>query len=163
MLECTWTLLIFTEDIIWKYREQYPACRLFDFHENFNLENISPLQIYFSVNVKDNLAITIYVEQRNRHLQRPLKSLQLSYTGPSISSLDLNSPKSMSLMLRISQTINLPESSECQNYPTYKYRSFGDCDREEIYKKIKNELQLMPFWAAKTPNEVTELRLRGSA
>ena len=92
------------------------------------------MEMYIEPKIIDNMGMTVYVEQINRELARPLKSSQLFYIGPAISSLDLGSPKGMTLMVRISQTINLPDTTGCQHYPTSRYERFGDCDREDVYK-----------------------------
>ena len=60
--------------------------------------------------------------------------------------------------LSISQTRNLEmdPGKSCKNYPTEKFPSYLDCDESFVYNLMKNYFKIMPFWAARNLDEVTE-------
>ena len=60
--------------------------------------------------------------------------------------------------LSISQTRNLEmdPGKSCKNYPTEKFSSYQDCDESFVYNLMKNKYKIMPFWAARKLDEVTE-------
>ena len=62
--------------------------------------------------------------------------------------------------LSISQTRNLEMDPgvSCKNYPTEKFSSYQDCDESFVYNLMKNYYKIMPFWAARKLDEVTESR-----
>ena len=45
----------------------------------------------------------------------------------------------------------------CKNYPTDKFSSYQECDESFVYSLMKNYFKIMPFWAARNLDEVTEL------
>ena len=103
--------------------------------------------------------VTILVEDRMKALARRLsKSNSLDYIGPPIKTGSSN-PKFRQFILRIAQTIDLEEDpgSMCINYPTKAFTSFRDCDERFVYQEMKQKYNLMPFWAAKSLDEVTKL------
>ena len=40
-------------------------------------------------------------------------------------------------------------------YPTKEFKSFHDCDEHYVYQEMKQKYNLMPFWAAKNIDEIT--------
>ena len=67
----------------------------------------------------------------------------------------MGSPREIKLMLKLSQTINLPteeDDESCQNYPFHGFDTYGDCDADYV-KKIFASYGLTPFWLAKSPKE----------
>ena len=148
-----------SNSIIWKSdTQQYPACRILDLKDNFDL-NASPLQVYFSAKENPNLELTIFVEQVNRVMKRPQKILQFDYVGPTIYN-SLNTPKSLSFLMKFSQIKYLEEAPQhrCLDYPTEQFENYGDCDEKNIYERFKNQFKIMPFWVARSSEEVTDLR-----
>ena len=119
----------------------------------------SPERILLNLNTSQMFGVTILVEDRMKALARRLsKSHSLDYIGPPIVSKRLN-PNYQRFILRIAQTIDLEEDpgSRCINYPTKTFASFRDCDERFVYQEMKQKYNLMPFWAAKSPDEVTKL------
>ena len=60
------------------------------------------------------------------------------YSGPSILSNDLNIPIFQSVVLSLSQTINLEADLDknCKNYPDEKFDSFKHCDDDFLRKQV---------------------------
>ena len=46
----------------------------------------------------------------------------------------------------------------CKNYPTEKISSYQGCIESFVYNLMKNYYKIMPFWAARKLDEVTESR-----
>ena len=153
-------LVILGEDIEWSMIIAYSACKTVDISKIWNLKENSPLYIYFQFNEIDNLGVSLKVEDRKMSLNnRKLRSQTVSYEGASLVVDELKSPKYMKVFLDISQTIkleNYDEGVQCKNYPTAKFKSFSDCDEEFVYNTMKTEYEIMPFWAARTLDEVTK-------
>ena len=61
---------------------------------------------------------------------------------------------------RMTQDIHVAAdtSKNCVNYPTSKFKSYTHCDEEFVYNMFQNEIGLMPFWVAKSMDEVTQLK-----
>lgn len=61
---------------------------------------------------------------------------------------------------RMTQDIHVEADAHknCVNYPTSKFKSYTHCDEEFVYNMFKNEIGLMPFWVAKSMDEVTHLK-----
>ena len=104
--------------------------------------------------------VTVLIEDRMKALRRRLsKSNSLDYIGPPIKTRRL-SPKIDRFILSFAQTIDLEEDpgSMCTDYPTKTFASFHDCDENFVYQEMRQKYNLMPFWAAKSLNEVTKLK-----
>lgn len=118
----------------------------------------SPNRILFSI--KNSHTVTVLIEDRKKALRkRLLKSNSLDYEGSSIET-KRNVSKIDRLLLTFSQTINLENQADnvCVEYPTEKFESFYDCDEHYVYQEMRQKYNLMPFWAAKTLDEVTRLQ-----
>lgn len=104
--------------------------------------------------------VTVLIEDRTKALRRRLsKSNSLDYFGPPMETKRL-SPKIDRFVLSVAQTIELEEDpgSMCINYPTKTFASFHDCDESFVYQEMRQKYNLMPFWAAKSLDEVTKLK-----
>ena len=66
----------------------------------------------------------------------------------------------MSIGVKLSQTIysERDKSKPCVNYPTEKYVSYEDCDRCTVYQKVLDKFNLVPFWSARSLDEVSMTR-----
>ena len=60
---------------------------------------------------------------------------------------------------KISQTIDseLDKDKKCRNYPFKTWESYKDCDFEFVHENFLS-MGIMPFWATKDLNTVTNLR-----
>ena len=125
------------------------------------MKTVVPIQIFISVSKHDNLGISIYLEDKNKALKRPLKVSMLDYAGPDISNPDLSKPKLERVILRIFQSIDseLDMDKNCVNYPNETYSSYIECDEKYVYNQFATKYkQVLPFWATKDLKEVTSLR-----
>ena len=113
------------------------------------------------LNFKNNpiIDVTVLIEDKMKALRRRLsKSNSLDYIGPKMETRRL-SPQIDRFILSFAQTIDSEEDpgSMCTNYPTKTFASFHDCDENFVYQEMRQKYNLMPFWAAKSLNEVTKL------
>ena len=109
--------------------------------------------------IKTSHSVTILIEDRGKALRkRLLKSNSLDYVG-SVIETKKNQSKLERFLLSFTQTKDLEQEagSMCEEYPTQKFKSFHDCDEHYVYQEMKQKYNLMPFWAAKTLDEVTRL------
>ena len=82
------------------------------------------------------------------------------YKGSSIEINELTIPKDVLFLITISQTIHLESESglKCKNYPSDLFKSYQECDEAFVYNEMKNRYKIMPFWAAQSLDEVTNIR-----
>ena len=100
------------------------------------------------------------IEDRLKMLsRRTLKSNTIDFEGPIIEINDLMSPQLFDFYLTVSQTISLEmdEGIDCKNYPLKDFESFRDCDEKFVYNEMKRRYNVMPFWAANTLDEITNI------
>ena len=57
-------------NISWPLVEQYPSCHTLDLFETFNVEDITPLQIFFAFDKVENMSVTLLTEERNKATSR---------------------------------------------------------------------------------------------
>ena len=138
----------------------FPACKSLDIAPILKNENITPMEIAFEFYKIENVGLFLYIEDRNKDLKRPLKSAKLSYSGPSISNKNLNSPTRQSLILSVSQSIDSPydKGKNCRIYPHNGFASYGECDKDFVSKEYHKKYKLIPFWLTENMEEVTKLR-----
>ena len=144
------------EDEVFETHAQliYPNCKTL----RINYSS-SPDRILLNIDNIQAFGVSILVEDRMKALRRRLsKSNSLDYIGPSIET-KRRIPKFYRFILRIAQTIDLEEDpgSVCTNYPTEIFANYRDCDERFVYQEMKQKYNLMPFWAAKSLDEVTKL------
>ena len=141
-------------NISWSTFPSYPACQVIDLNKYWNMREIAPYLIEIKVAKLENLALSLKLEDRETMLlKRTLKSQIMDYDGTPIDVDDLNSPLFINLYLKYHQTINI---EDCEVYPNKHFFSFKECDEEFVYREMKNTYKIMPFWAAKTLDEVTK-------
>ena len=152
------TLIIKGKDIQWSHIPQYPACQIIDLNDYMDFLKHVPLYIKIFFNKIPNLLAIIKLEDRRKSLSnRPV----LSNEGFALQIEDLTSGKHYDYSLTIFEKIN-PEAGQdnekgCRNYPTEKFLNYSECDMDFVYNEMKDKYKIMPFWAAKTLNDVTNL------
>ena len=133
---------------------------MIDLTQYFDLTMMTPSVIRFHISAGNNLKASIIIEDRERTLlKRRLKSDVVAYNGIPLELENLTSTILKEYFLTISQRINLEMDSgiNCKNYPTKKFKSYSDCDEDYVYNQMRYIYKIMPFWAAKTLDEVTKL------
>ena len=116
--------------------------------------------VVFVFNKMDIGGVLVRIEDQKKTLRkRGLRSQINDYDGIPIEIDDLSSGITKKFFLTFSQRINLDteEGIDCINYPGEEFQSYQDCDEDFVYNKMKNEFKIMPFWAAKSLDEVTNL------
>ena len=105
----------------------------------------------------NDLMIWLEIEDRRKALvKRKLRSSSLAYEGSRISLKELKTAKFNKYFATISQQHALESYSECKNYPTNGFKNYRECDEDFVYNQMKDNYKFMPFWAAKTLDEVTQ-------
>ena len=149
------------ENITWSSTPQFPNCQLFDLTKYWNLENRTIYSVRFFFYKKANVSVSLHVEDKRRALEkRTLKSQTTDEEGSQMLIQNLNLEDKKRYYLSISQIRNLEMDPgvSCKNYPTDKFSSYQDCDESFVYNLMKNDYKIMPFWAARKLDEVTESR-----
>ena len=153
---------------MWPKVQQHLSCTIFDpvpYFGQFNYSEIFITPKYFIVSIgmqfwlydfrkKENMGMTIFIQDRYRMTSRTLLSNFQSYSGPTIEIHDLSKPSLKKYFLSLEQQVSLPEIANCENYSD-EHKSFYDCDKSFV----KNECQkigVMPAWATDDNSEVTK-------
>jgi len=139
-------------EIMWPKVQQHLSCTIFDPVPYFGQFNYS--EIFITPKKKENMGMTIFIQDRNRMTSRTLLSNFQSYSGPTIEIHDLSKPSLKKYFLSLEQQVSLPEIANCENYSD-EHKSFYDCDKSFV----KNECQkigVMPAWATDDSSEVTK-------
>ena len=147
----------FAENVNWSIIAQFPGCQVFDLIKYLN---VSPRYVRFFFNKIEGIFVSIHVEDRYMTLaKRSLKSQTIDYEGAQMHIENLSLPKYKRFYLSLSQTTNLEMDSgvNCKNYPTKEFSSYQECDESFVYNEMRKVNKIMPFWAARTLNEVTSL------
>ena len=140
---------------------QYPFCRILDplaklnFNDNNKINEINEILLQIK-SIKAGLSIVLLDKQRVA--RRPLKTARFSYSGPIVSSVNLEEPKYIRFLIKISQTINFEGNKNypCKMYEENKNKSFGECDDQFVENKMKQKYNITPFWATDDLDDVTE-------
>ena len=148
-------------DIVLSSTPLFPSCQSFDISKYWTfVKPIYHLFFKFKIVSQNNLRLHFEIEDRRRALvKRPLSSSSLAYEGDPIQ-FDLKKGKFQKYFLKISQRHSLESFSNCKNYPNYQtngFTNYRECDEDFVYKEMKNKYKFMPFWAAKTMDEVTKI------
>ena len=146
------------EDMNWSFIPNFPACQTIDLNDYFDFNKNVPIYIKFNLNKIPNLGVQLKVDDKKKHLiRRTLESNMFDYDGIPLKIKNLNSGMFYRFSLDFFETFNLKSDSgkNCEDYPTKTFSSYKDCDMDFVYNKMRNQYKLMPFWAAKTLDEVT--------
>ena len=115
--------------------------------------------LYFKKRKKTRSRIMLLIQDKEKALiKRSLKAESDTYDGAQIE-IDLHPPLNKKYFLSIKQTIHLEMETgiNCKNYPFGGFASYRDCDEDFVYNEMKMKYGVMPFWAAKSLDEVTNL------
>ena len=63
---------VYGKNINWPIAEQFPSCQVLDFFDYFDMDAITPKQIFIYFNAKYSMKATIYLEERNKAAARSL-------------------------------------------------------------------------------------------
>ena len=134
----------------------FPSCQSFEISKYWPFE--SPNNFFaIKFNLMNDMEIWLEIEDRRKALaKRKMRSSSLAYEGSQISLKKLKPAKFKKYHLTISQQRALESYSECKDYPTGGFKNYRECDEDFVYKEMKINYKFMPFWAAKTLDEVTQ-------
>ena len=152
-------LTIKGDHIVWPNFFIFPECQYVDLASIFDLKLHTPLYIWMQFH-KHNRTVAVTILDKNKALRkRHTRSQIMDYDGSDIQIDDLMSPVYAKIFLDVSQTLSLEGDSgiNCINYPNFPYLNYTECDEDFVYRKMKNTFNLMPFWAAKSVEEITKL------
>ena len=134
-----------------------------DITQFFDLKEKAIISLEFQLNSIKNVGISMMIEDKNKALlKRLMNSQRVAYDGPNIEVENLTKPLNLRYLVTLSQTIDLEMDSgaNCRIYPNREFSSYHECDESYIYNEMKNTFNIMPFWAAKSLDEVTNNRYR---
>ena len=141
----------------------YPFCKILDLEELFQINNTSIKKIFisFAVDKNRNYGVSILLEENNRKSTRTLMSSKFAYNGPVIENQEMKNPRRISYSFQLFQTIFNEKNKNylCHNYPTEKFKDFGECDQKFVSKEVRKKFNVTPFWATEDLAEVTKLKL----
>ena len=150
------------DDIRWSLVPSgFPSCQSIDITKYSTFRNFDIVSARIIFKKQQNYGVYMAIEDKEKSLQkRSLRSQTLEYDGSRIEIDDLSSGMYKRLFLKLELTLNLDSDSgiNCKNYPYDNFLSFRECDENYVYKKVKNNYKIMPFWAAKTLSEVSNNR-----
>ena len=133
---------------------------MFDLNDYFDFKRNVPSFIEFNFNRLPSVGIKIKLSDKRKSLtRRTLESSYFDFEGMPIEIEELNSGDYHEFTLKFLEKVNLKSENKqsCEDYPTKKFPSYNDCDMAYVYNKMKNVYKIMPFWAARTLDEVTNL------
>ena len=144
------------KDANWTLIPQYPACQSVALTDYFDLKQNVPAYVEITMNKIPNLSIQVKIGDREKSLtRRTLESSNFDYDGIPLEIGNLTSGLFFGFSLALFETIHLETDQNCKNYPTEEFANYRECDMDFVYKEMKNNYKIMPFWAAKTLDEVT--------
>ena len=153
-------IIVHGKDFPWSLIPQYPACQSVDLNDHFNFKMEVLYHVTFVMYKSPNLSIQLKIEDERKSLtRRTLESQNFDYDGIPLEIENLTSPIFYDFTLALFETIHLESDSgqNCKNYPSEKFSNYRQCDMDFVYNEMKNKYKIMPFWAAKTLDEVTNL------
>ena len=146
----------------WSIIPQFPACQTVDLNRYLNLSRITPSNVFFLFKKIPNLGISVEIGDRRKSLKRrKLIQNSFEYEGAKIVLESLFNTKMRTYALTISQRIDLETDTgkNCKDYPNENFSSYRECDEKFVYDEVMknfNIVPLVPFWAAKSIDEITE-------
>ena len=146
------------EDIKWSLIPNFPACQTIDLNDHFDFNKNVPIYIKFKFNKIPNLGVQLKVGDIKKYLtRRTLESNIFDYDGIPLKMESLISGMFYRFSLALFETIHLKSDpgKHCQDYPIETFSNYRDCDMDFVYTEMRNHYKFMPFWAAKTLDEVT--------
>ena len=125
------------------------------------MKNLVKQKVTFYFNKLTDNGAKIVMEDKNFAVEkRTIKSNIFSFIGETPQIHDLSSSYLMRWIVKLSQNIYAEEDEgkNCKNYPYKKFANYSDCDAYHINKIFKENSTIMPFWAIKDLNEITNIR-----
>ena len=126
-------------------------------------EEYTPKVVEFYLEDVENLGISLHILEKNKILRRTLRNNYFSYDGPSVEVSDLieESGKQIEIIAKLSQNIKAEkdEESKCKNYPFKTFLNYNECDQTYVKKLLQDKLNITPFWATESLENVTTIRL----
>ena len=104
----------------------------------------------------EGFGISIFVLDRSKKVSRSLQSEVQSYSGAEIGLVDTNVSRVKKYVLTFEQWHYTPDVRSCVDYPSKKYQSYEECDKEFVKQRTK-DVGVIPFWATDNLKEVTKL------
>ena len=152
-------LAISGKDIKWSEisSEYPPSCHLVKY-EDFGI-NATPVTLVFGFKALSKYRVILKIRDVNTVLRkRSLRSQSNDYVGPPIEITDLSSSVYKRFFLTLKQKIRLEDGPgiECKNYPYKEFSTYQECDERFVQNKMAS-FSFMPFWAASSLKEVTNL------
>ena len=150
------------KNISWPPTPQFPSCQTLDLSHYLDVTSDAPWYIFFHLKKIENLGITLEIgDKRTSVVKRKLIANSFDYEGTIMELEDLWSTRIKTYALTFSQTINLEadEGKHCRHYPNEDFSSYRECDEKFVYDEVMknfNIVPLVPFWAAKSIDEITE-------
>ena len=148
------------KNVSWSLIPQFPACQTVDLSRYFNLSRMNPSNVFFYFKKNHNLGIAIEVGDKKKSLaRRKLIQNSFEYEGAKIELESLYYTKMRTYALTISQRIDLEtdKGKNCKDYPNENFSSYSECDENFVYNEVVEKFNMMPFWAAKNINEITNI------
>ena len=159
------------EDLSLPRIQHMSKCTIFDVKKTFNNRSNSE-DIFLEIKYKqfksgkkikltifrkvEGYGISIFVLDRSRKVSRTLNTEFQSYSGADIKLADTNVSMIKKYVLNFKQKHCSPEVRNCVDYPSEKYESYEECDKEFVKQKTK-EIGVVPFWATDNYGEVTTI------
>ena len=149
------SFIVLGGDIKWNLVPTFPACQSIEIQDYLN--NVTPLQLWFSFNKMNNIGVDLYLEDRHSVVGRRVKSSVFAYLGSRITIENLANPVYQEIIVDIKQTYDseLNPDKNCKVYPNKNFQSFKSCDEKAVYNRMKRVFGIMPFWATNSLSEVT--------
>ena len=153
------TISLQGKDVTWSIIPQFPACQTINFNDQFDFGNKVPSLFLISFKKIPNIAVSMKIEDARKSLsRRTLYSNIFDYEGIPLEIDNLTSEFGyQDFSLNLYETINLESDTgkQCKNYPTKEFLNYSECDQAFVHEEMKNKYKIMPFWAAKTMDEIT--------
>ena len=145
------------KDIRWSLiSSEYPNCQLVKYSD-LRPQRRAPAFLIFLFKNHSDMGLSVKLMDDNSVLRkRSLSSQVTDYIGTPMKIDKLSTQVFKRFFVALKQTKRLEGGPgiECRNYPTKKFSSYQECDEEFVYSTMKKH-NVMPFWAAKSLQEVT--------
>ena len=126
-------------EIRWSLTPKFPACQTVELDDYF--PNRIHKQSFIRFNKVENIAVDVHLEDRNFVLDRNIKSSLFGYSGPKINIENLYKVLDVNMAFNLFEHMDssLDKTKNCTNYPTEKFKSYKECDKQFVYYKMKQK------------------------
>ena len=126
---------------------EYPACQDIDIKKYINLLNNTPEILIFSFTKIKNVGISLKIVDRQKGLNRVLRSQSADFDGETMGMEDLSETMIKRYFITFSITRNLETQSgiSCKIYPSGYFSSYKDCDEKYVYNAMQNKYGKSPL------------------